>query len=330
MSQSQVKPSCWRIFGKGYLIASVVAAVGTDGESASGERTADGLGDIANLIIQTVITDIEDLVADEFAWGFKQESGGAAEVEDMDEGTPGCAVADEGDFTASPGKTCEVVQDEVKPHAGGDTEDGGVPHEDRGEGVGSKGADGFFRKDLAAGVLGEGVKRTGFVAWPVAAGAVDAARGKVEVAGDACVSRESGDAEAPVEVNRARQMGVDLAEWVVGESGEVDDCVVAVQGAGVEVSNIGLDDGRFEEGLVEEKRGLVEACIEALNRVAAFNEVGTEDTADIAGSAGEEDFHSITRLRFLGDHGAVPSRQRHSRYAKSLGVSMPLQKLSWR
>ena len=139
----------------------------------------------------------------------------------------------------------------------------------------------------------------GLGAVRVAGGAVDAAGRHVDEALDAGLPGEGGQADAAVVVDLERDVRVELADRIVRQLGKVDDRVEAAQVLHGDVPDVLGHPGRRAVHAVVQPADAVEAGVEAGDVVAAVEQIGAQDRADIALAAGDQDSH-----QFHTFHGA--------------------------
>jgi hypothetical protein len=114
-------------------------------------------------------------------------------------------------------------------------------------------------------------------------------------------------------VDVVRELGIEVAQRVVGKGGEMDDRVHALEVGGLHLTHVLLDrvDG-FAPGA--EGRPPVQVGVETDDLMAGRSQVRGHDSSDVAAAAGDQDPHeSMPRA------GSIPERQGGAARAKSLG-----------
>jgi hypothetical protein len=168
----------------------------------------------------------------------------ARDVLDVGERAPRRAVGLHPDLAGRVGVGDEVVDHDVAAHAGRDAVGGRVAEEDGGEGGRGERGDVALREHLRLAVGRDGVEVRALVERCVArARAVGAAGARVEEARDAGLAGGARQLDARVVVDRVGDLRAQVAERVVGERGEVDDGVEAVELLGGDVADVGLARG---------------------------------------------------------------------------------------
>jgi len=116
------------------LVAALVRArVSSEIDLAVRHGPFDNPRDIANLIVFVGATDIERLVVNAFARGVNNGDEGSRNIFNVDERTPGSAVALQIDAPRGDGPGHEVVDYQVKAQTGRDAVGGGIAHVCRAE-----------------------------------------------------------------------------------------------------------------------------------------------------------------------------------------------------
>ena len=123
------------------------------------------------------------------------------------------------------------------------------------------------------------------------AGAVERARGREHEASHAGVAGGTGQAHGGAVVDVERQVGVDVAQWVVAQGGEVHDGVEAPAVLGLDVAHVEADR-RHRRGRRTEHAVGVEAGVEADDLVAGVLQERHDERADVSLVAGHQDPHA--------------------------------------
>ena len=260
-------------------------------DRAPGHGLADDLGEVAHLVVRVVVPDVERLGVDELARRFEQERRGPRDVADVDERPPRSPVAQDPHLARRVRPADEVVEHEIEPQPRRDAVDGRVPHEhgrERGAGALEQRR---LRFDLRLGVRGQRRELRGLVERTrPGRGAVHAAGRREDEARDPRGAAGVGERDGRVEVDCARQPGVEVAERVVREAGEVHDGVEAL-----DLRRPGVADveplGRHGGAGGVEVAALVEEGVEAGDVVARVGEHLGHDRPDVAVVAGDENLH---------------------------------------
>jgi len=144
----------------------------------------------------------------------------------------------------------------------------GVAQVDRRERAVGELADLLLGADLGLAVGGDRVERGLLGEVAVCAGAIQAARRREHVAPDADLLGGPGQADRGVEVDVVGEVGVEIAQRIVGQRAEVDDRVEAAQVIGGDVAEIDVEGGdlvgRGPEVAVVEVAGVEADDLDAL------------------------------------------------------------------
>src|SRR5215210_1744157 len=106
-------------------------------------------------------------------------------------------------------------------------------------------------------------------------------------------------------VDLARQLGIQVAERVVREPGEVDDGVETVEQRGLDVAQVD-PEGRNLDAVGEEVTALVVEAVEPDDVVAGLAEERHDQRADEAVVAGDEDLHPPSAVLAAASPAGVP------------------------
>src|SRR4029078_9115134 len=122
----------------------------------------------------------------------------------------------------------------------------------------------------------------------VAGLAVVAARGSHHETGDARLLGNLGEAHAGVMIYAVAYIGIEVAERIVGESGEMNDRFDASKIASLEVTHVLRNGGHIDEGAAGgEGAARLKITITANDAVPRFQEHGRRDAADVAAMTGQ-------------------------------------------
>ena len=123
-------------------------------------------------------------------------------------------------------------------------------------------------------------------------------------------------------VDLAREVGIQVAQRIVGQPGQVDDRVEARQVVRVRVADVAVQRGnRWRRGA--ERASGEQVDVHPDDVVPRLDQHRDNDAADIARMAGDEDALSGHAQTF---QGGLPPRQCSSRIARSWMVSTHIQK----
>ena len=120
----------------------------------------------------------------------------------------------------------------------------GVAQEDRRERVIGQLGDGLFGLDLGLGVGGQRVERVALVEVELLALAVDRAAPGEQVARNAGLLGDLGQADRGVAIDVEGELGVERAHRVVGDGRQVHHAVAAVEVGGLDLARTSLTSSR--------------------------------------------------------------------------------------
>src|SRR5579872_3685062 len=103
---------------KGYPVTPVVRAGRPEREAASGKGFGYHLGNLFHTIVVGSIADIKNLVVNRLYGSLQNGRDGPANVQSVNHGPPGSAVAVHLDLARRPGQPCKIVQHNVESHSG--------------------------------------------------------------------------------------------------------------------------------------------------------------------------------------------------------------------
>jgi hypothetical protein len=134
-----------------------------------------------------------------------------------------------------------------------------------------------------------------FVVHGFAASAVGTARRKHHETTSSSGLTEFGEANSSEMVDVVSELRIEIAEWVVGKCGEMNDSVESLQVFLDKIAKIFAESWNFHGGRAEvaafEKVG-----VETHNMVTGSLDEGSRDGADIALVSGEKNFHVLPSL----------------------------------
>ena len=145
------------------------------------------------------------------------------------------------------GPSGQVVQDDVAPQAGGDAVGGRAPQQDGAELVVHQLEQPGLGPDLRDAVRRDRVEGGGLVQQIVAASAVVAAGRREQEPLGAGVAGEPGELDRGPLVDVVGELGIEVAEWIVRQRGEVDDGVDALEIGRLDVADVPADLGDLGE-----------------------------------------------------------------------------------
>jgi hypothetical protein len=276
--------------------ALIWGGVGVDGDVDAGDFVLDGFGEVADLVVPGVGSNVDDEegpASSEFAGNSPFH--GQSHVVGVDERPPRGAIAQDSDFFGGESAGDEVVEDEVEAEPGAHAAGGREAQAGDFKGGIRKGLEVDFGGDLGAGVGREGVEGGRFGAGAVFSEAIDAATGGKDEGGSAGAFGLFGDGDAGLVVDLEGDVLEGLAHRVVRDGSQMDDGgdsrkdVVGNVSHVAEVLCVELVFGEEERrgGTVSEKAA-IEAQEGRVGESAA--EMADNVRSDVAHVAGDQNF----------------------------------------
>ena len=222
----------------------------------------------------------------------------AADVLDVDDGSPGRAIALEEDLARGEGPGDEVVEHDVEAQPGGDPVGGRAAQEDGREGIVGQPRHVALHPNLGLAVSGDRFELRILVDRCIAPRAVVAARGGEGEAAHAGRLGQPGQPHRGKVVDLVGELGVQVAQWIVGEGGQMDDGIEPAQIGDLELAHI-LGEGPDRLAPVAEGGAAVEVGVDPDHLVAGIEEEGGHHRPDVAAASGEKDFHRKWKIRSL-------------------------------
>src|SRR5215469_13108305 len=102
---------------KGNTIAAIVPAVRAESDGTARERFAYDRSDLTDTVILRIIPHIEYFVVDLITRCFECKHDGLGDIRDMNQRPPRRAVTGHLDFFCGPGKSGQIIENNVKAHA---------------------------------------------------------------------------------------------------------------------------------------------------------------------------------------------------------------------
>ena len=115
-------------------------------------------------------------------------------------------------------------------------------------------------------------------------------------------------------VDVVRDLGIQVAERIVGERRDVQDGVDSFEVSRVDAANVGADRGNVDDAGAE-RAGGVEVAVEADDVVSRGQQHRNHDGADVSEVSGDENPHAVCRrgaydpLTYEHTAGVQPSRR---------------------
>ena len=257
--------------------------------------------------------DVEDLAADLLGGRLEGGDHGVGDVADVDERAPHPAAAVQQQLVVEQRVLGEGVDHEVEAHPRAVAVDGAVAQQHGAQPVVDHLQQLLLAVALGGRVGGAGLDVGGLVVHAGGHAVIERAGGGEDVALDAARHAHATQGLGGDGVHLPVGLGVELGGRVVGEPGEVDDAVDAVQRVLGDVAHVGDD----QLDLVAEVRQRLLAEVQAVQHphlVAAHQQPRDQHAADVAGAAGHQD--RLARARSLGSqtiaaaHGRKEDRNR--------------------
>jgi hypothetical protein len=205
-------------------------------QSGTVSRTISAICRILEVLLRP--PDVEDLVVDRLARRLEHGEERSGDVLDVHERAPRRPVALQVDAAGRHRPGDEVVEHDVESVARRDAVRGRRPQERRAEAVVRERRDVALRAHLRLAVRRDRVERRLLVDHRVAGRAVVAARGREDEAAHAGLARGAGEARRAQVVDVEGQLGVQVAERIVRQRGEVDDGVHALEVGARDVAEV--------------------------------------------------------------------------------------------
>ena len=159
--------------------------------------------------------------------GIEHGDDGSDDVANMDDGTPGRAVALDVDPARGERRGYQIVQYDVEAQSRRHAIRGRIAHVSRGETVAGQRCDVAFHQNLRLAVGGDRIQGGGLVQEIVAGSAVSAARGREDEARYARLFRESCQLHRGKVVDVVGELRIEIPERIVRQCGQVHDRIEA-------------------------------------------------------------------------------------------------------
>ena len=260
--------------------ALVRLATGGVFDMAAGDSLLDNGGEVAHLIILVIAPDIKRLIMNALARRLQHSDKRTDDVLDMDDRPPWGAVALDVNLPGSDRPRNEVVQHQIEAHPGRYAVGGGVTQKDRAEVVGCQRGDAGLGQTFAFAVGRNRVEGGVFIQHRVARRAVGAARGREQKTRDSCLACHFRQMHRPAMIDLIGQVGVEVAKGVVGERGQMQHRVEAVQVGSSDVADVLTHSGDVR-GFFAEQAVMKKAAVQPDDLVTFALKHGNHDSADV-------------------------------------------------
>jgi len=156
----------------------------------------------------------------------------------------------------------------------------------------------------------------------ISRGAISAARRREQKTRDACGFRQLRQPHRSVIIDVISQIGVQVAERIVGQAGEMQHGVEAFQLIRLDIPNILSDCGHFDD-TVTVRAPLIKIAVEPHDFVTMLQQHRRQYGSDVSQMARDQCFHAFHSQVF---HGGSPFCHICSRMTFSRNVSIHCQK----
>ena len=291
---------------KVHPIASIVGTWFAEADFTTLKDFSHFFGDLANLVVLLVGSDVEDFVVDRFGRSFERTGDRLGDIETVNERTPGTPIAGHCNLIGGCCQSTQIVENEVKALSWRCSECSGVSEIADREILRSERFQVAFASSFAFGVDSLRIYCCALVNHVFRRNPIDGAGRHVDETADTGLDGGVGEVNRALVVDIVGDVRLKLTEWIVGKLRHVNDRIEALEIFAGDIPNVANESRGDVCSRMIETALTIETGIESRDLVSFLEKQRSDEGTKVSFGSGDENFHAIVVTVAVRTSGSLP------------------------